>query len=457
MTNEQCTILIADDDRYVHADLDDALKELNATTHHTMTAKETWKTISENKLDLVLLDLRFPDLQDLSLLQKIVNLPNGPEVIILSSQTENLGLVVDAIKMGAFDYIAKPFVPEELVNRVKKALQLAEMKRSQEFLIQELQNRDGVDGLVGDGAAMKQVRDTLKKLADVDGCVLIRGESGTGKELAARALHYLGRRKVQPFVPINCAAIPDALVESVFFGHRRGAFTGAIESAKGKFEIAGRGTVFLDEIGDMPLAQQASLLRVLEYRRFTPVGEATERECKARFVLATNRDLRELIRLKDFREDLFYRINVAAVTMPPLRARLEDIPTLAKHFLNRLTAEMGRPAMTIDDDVIALFQSYDWPGNIRELRNVIEAAIMLNDASDLRLSIKHLSPEILATRAESGQKWTAKERKERAEIIRALTQASGNQTEAAKLMGCHRNSLRGWIRYYGLGNYCSAE
>jgi transcriptional regulator with PAS, ATPase and Fis domain len=267
----------------------------------------------------------------------------------------------------------------------------------------------------------------------------------------------LWRRKVQPFVPVNCASIPDSLVESVFFGHRRGAFTGAIESSKGKFEAAGKGTVFLDEIGDMPMAQQASLLRVLEYRKFTPVGESVERECRARFVLATNRDLRELIRSGDFREDLFYRINVASVTMPPLRTRIDDIPQLVEHFVNRLTAEMGRPALEVEPEVIQLFQSYDWPGNIRELRNVLEASIMLYESGAQRLTVKHLPMELLAVRSEEGQSWTQKERQEREALIRALSQAAGNQTQAAKILGCHRNTIRAWIRFYGVGHLTTSE
>jgi two-component system response regulator HydG/two-component system response regulator AtoC len=266
-------------------------------------------------------------------------------------------------------------------------------------------------------------------------------------------LHYLSKRAGNPFVIVNCSSIPEALVESILFGHKRGAFTGAVDSVKGRFEVAEEGTVFLDEIGDMPVSQQSSLLRVLEYRRFTPVGDNRERECRARFVLATNRDLREGVREGTFREDLFYRVNVATVQMPPLRARPEDIPALVDHYHRRISAEMGRVPGAVHPEVIRLFQQYDWPGNVRELKNVIEAALMLRDRKEVEITPRDLPPELLAVRAEgspTGPALSPQERQEKQELIRALQQCQWNQTKAAQVLGCHRNTVRARLRYFGL-------
>jgi len=373
-------------------------------------------------------------------------------VVILSSQTSNVSQVVEAIKLGAYDFIAKPFVPEELRNRIHRALELQQARRVQEHLLRELQERSGIDALIGSSQAMRQLRENIVRLAAVEGSVLFEGESGTGKELAARALHYLSRRRASPFVVVNCSSIPEHLIESVFFGHRRGAFTGAVEHALGRFEAAEDGTVFLDEIGDMPRGQQASLLRVLEYRRFTPVGETKERECRARFVFATNRDLREDVRKGAFREDLFYRVRVAAIQIPPLSAHLEDIPELVAYYLGRLTAEMGRPPVRAHPDVIKLFQQYDWPGNVRELRNLLEGALMLGGERQDEIRPRDLPAELLALRAEGseGRALPLTERHEKEELLRALKQCAWNQTKAAGLLGCHRNTVRARMRYFGL-------
>jgi two-component system, NtrC family, response regulator AtoC len=263
----------------------------------------------------------------------------------------------------------------------------------------------------------------------------------------------MSRRRSHPFVVVNCASIPEALVESVLFGHRRGAFTGAVESAKGKFEIAGEGTVFLDEIGDMPLSQQAALLRVLEYRSFTPVGEVAERACKARFLLATNRDLRECVREGTFREDLYYRINVAAITLPALKSRNEDIPMLVDHFRARLCAEMGRAPVSVAPEVVDLFERYDWPGNVRELKNVLEGAIMLIGSRQSEITLRDLSVELLASRIVTGDtNTTESEMREKEDLIRALRQSDGNQTQAARILGVHRNTIRSKIRYFGISD-----
>jgi two-component system, NtrC family, response regulator HydG len=278
--------------------------------------------------------------------------------------------------------------------------------------------------------------------------VLIRGESGTGKELAARALHYLSRRRSDPFIAVNCAAISETLLESALFGHKRGAFTGAVDASKGRFEAAGEGTLFLDEIGDMPLSQQPALLRVLEYRRFTPIGEHTERECRARFVFATNHDLREDADAGKFRQDLFYRINVATVIMPPLRTRLDDIPVLADYFCKKLSADMSRPPLTCSPEALAVLQQYDWPGNVRELRNILESSLMLCDRGKETLNVADLPAEIAAV--QGGIKVGSAERHEREALLRALRQSGGNQTQAAKLLGWHRNTVRAKLRLYGI-------
>jgi len=451
MTAPQCTVLVADDDRYVRDDLSELLSE-DYQLLFASTAAETWQQISRKQPDLVLLDIKFPDNQDLSLLQRIRSEAPGVDVIMLSSQTADLTLIVEAIKLGAYDYIGKPFTPEELLNRVQRALELRKTRRSQDRLLREMEERSGIDRLIGTSDAMNQLRQNIRRLASVDGCVLFQGESGTGKELGARALHYLSRRRAAPFVVVNCSSVPEHLVESVFFGHRRGAFTGAVDNSRGRFEAAEDGTIFLDEIGDMPLSQQSSLLRVLEYRRFTPVGESREKECRARFILATNRDLRERVRDGSFREDLFFRIRVATVQMPPLRMHLEDVRELVSCFLLKLSAEMGRKPVQPTPEVLALFERYDWPGNVRELKNVLEGALMLSEHDRDELRLQDLPAELLAARVEGGQGTgrSQQERQEREDLLRALQQSDWNQTRAAKLLGVHRNTVRARIRYFGL-------
>jgi len=448
------TILVADDDKFVRDDIRHLLKPLGYKILETGTATETLAAVTAAKPDLVLLDLRFPDNQDLTLLKRVRADSPNTEIIMVSSQTEDLAMVVEAIKLGAYDYIAKPFTPEELANRVSKALEFRTLRHAQEYLVAELQRRDGVANLIGSSAAMQSVKQAINRLSDLDCCVLVTGQSGTGKELVARALHMHGKRRKQPFVAVNCAAIPEALVESVLFGHRRGAFTGAVESVKGRFEHAGEGTIFLDEIGDMPLAQQASLLRVLEYRKFTPVGEVNERECRARFVLATNKDLRERVAEKLFREDLFYRIHVATISVPPLKARLDDLPDLIQYYCATLAGQMGRQPISVSAEAMSLLREYDWPGNVRELRNILESAIMLAPVTQPELRVENLPPEILALRSSAsiGPLLTSAERREKEELLRVLRQCQWNQSQAAKLLGCHRNTMREKIRYFGLSS-----
>jgi len=446
----ETSILIADDDKYIRDDLEQLLSDPSRQLLFSGTAAETWQVVEKERPQLILLDIKFPDSNDLSLLKRIKSDYADTQIIILTSQTDDLSQVVEAIKLGAFDYVGKPFVRDELRNRIEKALQLRMLARSNQYLLDECVRREGLEKIVGSSAAIQQVRQTIRRLADSDGCVLIHGESGTGKELAAKALHYCSKRKGNPFIIINCAAIPEALIESVFFGHRRGSFTGAIESTKGKFELAENGTIFLDEIGDMPISQQPALLRILEYRRFTPVGETRERECRARFVFATNRDLREGIAQRTFREDLFYRINVAALQLPALRAHPQDIPELVEHYRVQISQELGRRPVGIRPEVLDVLREYDWPGNARELKNVLEGALMLVDPHQEELTLQDLPAEILATQKTGDAPASSVERREKQDLINALRQCKGNMTQAAKMIGIHRNTIRQKLRFYGI-------
>ncbi|MCZ7646121.1 MAG: sigma-54 dependent transcriptional regulator [Planctomycetota bacterium] len=443
-------ILVADDDDFAREDIGDALALQSYRLAFAKTAQEALEKTRMESPDLVILDLVFPDCDDLALLRQVKALPNAPEVVMVSGNTDEYGLIVEAIKLGAFDYVRKPYSLQELLNRVEKALHLRSLKVSQSQLVRELRSHFGLDGLLGESPAMKQVRGTLQRLADFEGCVLIRGDSGTGKELAARTLHYASKRANKPFVVVNCAAIPETLTESILFGHRKGAFTGAVDSAQGKFELAADGTVFLDEIGDMPLRQQAALLRVLEYRHFTPVGDTRERECLARFVFATNRDLKQAVREGAFREDLYHRINVSNILLPSLSTRPEDIPELVEHYSARLCSEMGRSPVLVSKTVLKVFAHYDWPGNVRELRNVLEAAIMLMEKSDQELTPEHLPADILVVQSSDEPQYTQIERNEKELIVEVLCKHRGNQTKAAEALGFHRNTLGRKIRYYSI-------
>jgi len=438
-------VAFADDEKHILRDVGDLLRSAGFQVLSAETAKDTLHSVETKEPDLVVLDLRFPDCTDLSLLRRIKQVSPNIEVIMLTSEDSDIEIIVSAIKLGAYDYVTKPFAPDELLNRIQKALELKVLRRSQHNLLNELKARDGLQRLVGESESMRFAKETIRRLAEVDGCVLIRGGSGTGKELAARALHYHSRRRGSPFVTVNCAAIPETLLSSELFGHRRGAFTGAIESTKGKFELAEDGTIFLDEIGDMPLTQQTILLRVLENRTYFPVGDTKERECSARFIFATNRELRERVSEGLFREDLFYRINVASLTMPALKSRPDDIPSLVEFFNRRLSIDMGRRPLEINPDVIALFQQYDWPGNVRELKHVLEGAMMLLSPEQKDLRVNNLPMEIIALTDEGMDP-----ERQRQHLERVLRQCNGNQTEAAKLMGVHRNTIRMRIRQFGI-------
>ena len=452
MSDLSTTVLVADDEKYIRDDLGELLAGAGVRCVFAETAKATLQAVKDARPDLVLLDLRFPDCADLSLLQQIRQDAPDTDVIMLTGETSDLSRVVAAIKLGASDYVPKPFNSDELLNRVTKTLELRRLRRSQHHLLAELRAQNGLDRLVGSSSEMRGVVETIRKLADVDGCVLLRGESGTGKELAARALHYCGKRRSSPFVTVNCAAIPETLLSSELFGHRRGAFTGAVETVRGKFELAEDGTIFLDEIGDMPLTQQTSLLRVLEYRQFTPLGEAKERACAARFVLASNRDLRKRVNDGLFREDLFFRINIATVTLPPLKSRPGDIPELVEYFNAKMSAEMGRKPLRIALDVMALLQNFDWPGNVRELKHVLEGAMMLLSPDQEQLTARNLPAEIAAAGSTPPAKPNVDENAEKEELIRVLRQCQGNQTEAARILGVHRNTVRTRMRYFGMQN-----
>lgn len=443
------TVLIADDDRFIRDDLKDLLSE-GYDLLFAATAAETIQIAATERPDLILLDLKFPDCQDLSVLQRIKRDFPETEVIMLTSQTEDVSQVVAAIKMGAFDYIGKPFSSVELLNRVAKSLELRTLSRTQKRMLAELTSSSGIENIVGSSAANKSIHENIRRLAVVDGCVLIRGESGTGKELVARAIHYLSKRARSPFIAVNCASIPESLLESVLFGHRKGAFTGAVDAGKGKFEAAEDGTIFLDEIGDMPVSQQSALLRVLEYRTFTPVGEHKEKVCRARFLFATNRDLRERVQDGSFRSDLYYRINVGGLMLPTLRSRPDDIVELVEYYNLKLSLELGRKPVRIHPTVIALFMEYDWPGNVRELKNVLEGAMMLLRPDQQELTMQDLPAELLVGHCKGVDSHDPKTTREREDLIRALKQCQGNQSQAAKLLGVHRNTIRTKIRSLGL-------
>ncbi|HWA44456.1 MAG TPA: nitrogen regulation protein NR(I) [Hypericibacter adhaerens] len=463
------TILVADDDRAIRTVLSEALGRLGHQVRTAGDAATLWRWVKDGAGDLVITDVVMPDENGLDLLPRIRKLRPDLRVIVMSARNTLL-TAVKATEGGAFEYLAKPFDLGDLRNAVERAL-----SRPKPVPANESAGDEEALPIVGRSPAMQEIYRLLARLMTSDLTVLLTGESGTGKELIARALHDYGRRRKGPFIAVNMAAIPRDLIESDLFGHERGAFTGAINKATGRFEQAAGGTLFLDEIGDMPLEAQTRLLRVLQEGEFTTVGGREPIRADLRIVAATHRDLREQVRRGQFREDLYYRLNVVPLRLPPLRERIEDIPDLVRHFLNRATEEGGSPKM-FDAAAIERLQRYEWPGNVRELENLVRrvAVIYGEDVIGVDIVARELAAianaatpskpagESLAMAAERHLRdyfsahthgLPARGLYDRVlrEIERPLIQLSleatrGNQIRAAEMLGLNRNTLRKKIR-----------
>ena len=414
---------------------------------------EGLESLDQGLFDLVLLDIQMEGMSGLEVLRTMRERGIDCGVIMVTVH-KDIEFVVEAMKSGANDYVAKPFKVAELRHTVERNLKMVSLERRNRSLEATIQSGDEQDDIVYTSDAMVEVFEALRKAAPTDASVLITGESGTGKELAAQFVHRHSRRTDGPLVTVNCAAIPETLLESELFGHEKGSFSGAEQRKTGKFELANRGTLFLDEISSMPQDLQAKLLRALETRVIERVGGTQPIHLDVRWVAATNRDLEALGEGGDFREDLFYRLNVINVTMPPLRERPEDIPLLATHFLRHFARELKKEPAKLSDDVQEVFQVYGWPGNVRELKNLIERITVLN--TDGKVTVEDLPDNMLeAYREQIGVDITevgesrykeAIEEFRRAFIVRTLRITKGNQAHAARLLGLHRNTLIHHIR-----------
>ena len=403
------------------------------------TVDEALQAITDEVPDLILCDWRMPGRDGGELLDEVRQRALGCAFIVMTAYG-SIAHAVDAVRRGADDYLGKPFEREALLLAVQRVLRTRRLERENQGLRKVVREGDGFGDLIGRSQAMKDLYRTIEKVGSTDATVLVVGESGTGKELVARSLHRESRRVDCPFVAVNCAAIPETLIESELFGHEKGSFTGAHRRREGRFEEADGGTIFLDEIASMPFPLQATLLRVLQERRFTRVGGSGEIECDVRVVAASNRDLPALVGDGAFREDLFYRLNVISVELPPLRDRMEDVPLLAAAFLEQASARHGVEIRALSPDVLRILMEHGWPGNVRELSNAVERLVLLSE--DGRPSIEDLPTEMRRSMAgeegcpfslpADGLVW---EQVERGMMRQALERAQGNRAAAARLLG----------------------
>ncbi len=439
-------ILVVDDDPSVLAALKELLQDDYSPIAVTSGAEALEKVKKHPSLDLVLLDITMPDMNGIEALRRIKDLDSQLDVIMVSANN-TAEAAIKTIKYGAYDYVTKPFDNDDLIAIINRALEKRRLIR-QNILLAEEKKQWELSPLVGKSPAMQNVYSLIDKVADADSTVLIFGESGTGKELVARELHRRGIRRDKPFVAVNCAAIPSELVESEFFGHEKGAFTSASSRKIGKFEYANGGIIFLDDVGELPLPIQAKLLRVLQEREIVRVGANEVIPVDVRVVAATNVDLRDLVEQRRFREDLYFRLKVVPVEIPPLRARREDIPLLVEHFVARLCGRHNKPVKKVQSEAMALLSNYNWPGNVRELENMLEMVVLLATGGTIQAS--DLPSNILTNQAlkepldQEGAVISLKEARHQFEkqfILRVLEKLRWNQSKAARVMGIHRNTL----------------
>jgi DNA-binding NtrC family response regulator len=442
-------VLVVEDHESERRAVSSILKSEGLTVFGAESADKALGYIEEH-IDVVLSDLNMGDVSGLDLLNLWKKRQPDTQFILVTGHS-SINSAVEAMKSGAFDYITKPVNSDELIHLIRRAVESLNKDKELDNLRRRLDQKFGLDQIVGQSRQMKEVFARIQRAAPVDSTVLILGESGTGKELVAQALHHNSPRKKGPFVAVNCAAVPATLVESELFGHVRGAFTGATDRRIGRFEQSDGGTLFVDEIGDFELGLQAKLLRVLESFTVTPVGGHEDRKVNVRVVAATSRDIRKMVEEGKFREDLFYRLNVVSITLPPLRDRPDDIPILVDHFLKEITEQKHTAPRRVSREVMERFQNYRWPGNVRELRNALESMMVLAEGDIL--TEKDLPDRVAQGTTQTGSpsqipSGLTMEELERLAISRALDQCAGNRTHAAGKLGISIRTLQRKLRQY---------
>ena len=450
-------ILVVDDEAGVR----ESIRMIFENDYSVLSAdsgKGAIKLIREELPEVILLDVKMPQMDGMETLRKIREINSQAKVIMITA-TKTVKNAVEAMKLGAEDYITKPFDVDEIRMIVKKTVESIKLIKEVKSLRSEVERSYNFSNIVGRTGSMKKIFQTIKQIADKKSTVAIYGESGTGKELIARAIHFNSQRRDKPFIAVNAAAIPETLIENELFGHEKGAYTDARERSLGKFELAEGGTLFLDEIGDLPMSAQVKLLRVLQEKEFTRLGATVSEKIDVRFVVATNRDLEEAMRLKEFREDLYYRINVVPIRIPPLRERKNDIHPLVNHILEKNGMEDDAPAKRIAKEALELLMEYRWPGNVRELENVIERSVAfctgdMIEPEDLPEKIRSLQMESTRPDREFIEKGKSLsetvEDFEKKMIVNALKRTRGNKTKAAETLRITRKMLRYKVEKYGL-------
>jgi len=444
-------VLIVEDEKNTREGLDRALRR-SYSTLQADSGKQALEMLRANTVDILLSDLRMPAMDGLALIQQALRLDPKPICILLTAYG-TIETAVEAMKSGAYDFLTKPVNLDQLDIILQRAVRSRSLEQENRNLRQQLNRKFGLENIIGVSPVMETVYEMIRQVAPTRATVLIQGESGTGKELVAHALHNLSAREHGPFIPVHCAALPRPLLEAELFGHEKGAFTGASERRLGRFELAEGGTLFLDEISDVDPAIQVKLLRVLEERRFERIGGQQTLDADIRLIAATNRDLESMVNEGKFRQDLFYRLNVVRIVLPPLRDRLDDIPVLTRHFVKELAAENNKEIEDIAPDVLDVFMSYSWPGNVRELRNVVERMIVL--ARTRKLTVRDIPPPIRdnedAGSPRSGLRpATTMKEAHKQMIVAALKSAGGNRTRAAKQLGISRRTLHRKLKEYNL-------
>ncbi len=440
---KKISILVVDDEESVRDSLNNWFTEDGYRVECAENARKALAILEAEDFDIILADLKMPGMDGLEMLRRIKSL-NKDSIVIVMTAFATVDTAVKALKDGAFDYVTKPFDPDDLSHLIRNASQQITLKKENESLKKRVDSLENIEDLIGKSEALKKVLKEVESVAPTNSSVIITGESGTGKELIARAIHTNSQRKFYPLVSVHCGALTESLLESELFGHEKGAFTGALYNRKGRFEMADSGTIFLDEIATISTKMQIELLRVLETKSFIRVGGNKEITSDFRVICATNRDLKSMVEKGTFREDLYYRLNVMNIHIPPLRERTEDIPLLVEHFIKKYCTSMNKPLITIESAALKRILEYQFPGNIRELENMIERAIVVGNGKKILLKDLPFGKDLIDSSVESLDDF------EKAFILQILNKYSWNISRTAQALKVDRVTLYNKIKKYGL-------